>query len=481
MSIYEKNRRPFLVQRPAFFSMRQLERIEEAAMRILEEVGIAVLDDGVLEQLSSCGFAVKDKRILIERKLIQEFLEAERERNGNSFSEEPQPVEISSSRITLSLLTYPQHVHDIETDEIVPFTTERLIEATKLVDVLSSRGLSSSPPGCPTDVPPPLQPLVQYWVAAVYSRHGRRPTDPKSEVTLPYSMEMADVLGNPMRSLPIYVFSPLSLVGESLKCALKFKDRLTSVRVSDMPSVGCSVPVKISDAFAVCAAEVIGAAILVKEITDLPVSWSFRPCPMDLRTLAMVLGSPEDFLMQLASSEVNAYFHGTSWSPASQSVHTNAKLPGPQACAEKASLMTAEALLGARKFWVAGALSLDEVFSSEQLLYDIEIKDHVQRIVEGIDGDCDPEKCLSDVREGLERRNFVAIDTTLEEYRNVYWFPKLFERQFLAAWQGEGSVTIRERAHQMIRELLSKHDYELESELRSELDEILARARRDLS
>jgi|GEM_PF-430659 len=484
MSVDESNH-PVLVQRPALFSIGQLERMEEAAIRILEQVGIAVLDDTILKQLSSCGFPVKGNRVFIERELVREFLESERERSSVGATHasplhRPRPIEVHSSQIELSVLGYAQNVHDIETDKIVPFTTDRLIDATKLVDVLSSRGVLWSPPGCPVDVPPPLQPVVQYWVAAVYSRHGRHPVDPKSAETVPYIMEMAEILGHPMRSLPVYVFSPLSLSGESFKCVLKFKEKLSSVSVSDMPSVGCTVPINIGDAFALSAAEVIGSAILVREITGLPVRWSFRPCPIDLRSMAMVLGSPEDFLLQLASSEVNAYFHGTSWYPAAASVHTNAKLPGAQACAEKASLMTAGALLGARWFGYAGTLSLDEVFSPEQCLYDVEIKDHVQRIVQGIDGHCDPERCLRDVREALKERGFVALDTTLEEYRSVYWFPKLFERQFLAAWQGEGSVTIRERAHEMIRELLDKHDYELESELRSELDRILARARAEL-
>ncbi len=471
---------PFFVQRPSVFSLAQLERMEEAMMLILEDVGIAVLYDDLLTKLSSRGFPVKGNRVIVERKLVREFLKTERESNGNKFSEEPQAVEINNPRITLSVSGYPQQVHDIETDTIVPFTTERLIEATKLVDVLASKGIVSRPPGCPVDVPPELQPIMQYWIGAVYSRHGRSPVDPKSLESFFYVMEMADALGNPRRHLPVYVFSPLTLGGESLRCVLAFKEKLSSVSVSDMPSVGCTAPINIGDAAALSAAEVIGASILVREIIDVPVNWHLRLCSIDLHSLAMVLGSPEDFLLQLANSEINGYFHGTSWNPALGYVHTNAKLPGAQACAEKSSIMTAGALLGARRFGVAGTLSLDEVFSPEQLLYDIEIKDHVQRIVTGIDGNCDPKRCLRDVREAIERRSFVGLDTTLREYRNVYWFPKLFERQFLAAWQGEGSVNIRERTHEMIRELAGQHDYELDPELRGELDKILARAKADL-
>ena len=147
--------RSFVVQRPAFFSIDQLENIEEAALRILEKVGIAVLDEEIQQQLLSSGFQMEKDRILINRKLVSEFIDAERKRNGDKFSESPHDSEPTDSQIWGSVSPYPQWVHDIETDKVIPFTTEKLIEATKLLDVLSLWG----PPGCPADVPPALQPL----------------------------------------------------------------------------------------------------------------------------------------------------------------------------------------------------------------------------------------------------------------------------------------------------------------------------------
>lgn len=477
----DRSNPPFFVRRPALLSSSQLEQMEEAMMRILEDIGIAVLNENIVRQLVSCGFSTKDNRILIERKLVREFLDEERKSNGNRFSEEQNFSPPKSNKITLSVSEYPQHIHDIETDSIVPFTTERLIEATKLLDLLTPRGIISRPPGCPSDIPPQLQPVMQYWIGALYSKNGQNPVEPKSLRSFSYIMKMAEVLGKQRQSITIYVFSPLTLGGESLRCVMEFKDSLSIVRVSAMPSVGCTAPINIGDAVALSAAEVIGASILTREIIDLPVNWHLRLCSIDLHSLAMSLGSPEDFLLQLVNYEINAYFHGTTWYPAAGIIHTNAKLPGAQACAEKSSLMTAGALLGQRNFGVAGTLSLDEVFSPEQLLYDLEIKDHVQQIVKGINGECDPERCVNDIREAIEQGSFVGLETTLKDYKDVYWGPKLFERQFLAAWQGEGSVSIRKRTHEMVRELSGQHDYELDSKLRMELDKILAKAKEEFS
>jgi len=262
---------------------------------------------------------------------------------------------------------------------------------------------------------------------------------------------------------------------------LKYRDRLSGIWVNNMPSVGCTASINVGDAYALSVAEVIGSAILLREIIDIPIGWGIGLFPIDLRTLAMVFGSPENFLLQLATPEVNAYFHGTSWYPAAGNIHTNAKLPGAQSCAEKSSLMTAGALLGARSFGSVGLLSLDETFSAEQLIYDLEIRDHIQRLVQGIDGDCNPDRCLRDVIDGIDQKSFITLDTTLESYRQFYWHPKLFNRQFFSAWEGDGAKPERQKAHAMIRELLKKHDYELDPKLQSDIDKILARAKAEFA
>ncbi|HGJ64850.1 TPA: hypothetical protein ENS27_05600 [bacterium] len=464
----------FFVQRNPFFNINQLENIEEASLRILEKIGIAVLDDDIIAKLKT-KFSFKGNRAIIGRKIASDFINDERKRNGNKFSDKPQSIDTTNTKIDVHLIEYSQWVHDIKTDKIVPFDTERLIEATKLLHTLGISG----PAGCPIDVPAPIQSVVQYWVSATYSKYGRRRVDPKALETLPYIMDMADVLGDPLKSLPIYIFSPLTLGCESLKCVMEYKDRLSYVHVGNMPSVGCTSPINVGDAFALSSAEVIGSAILLRELIDIPIGWGFSIFPMDLRTLAMVFGSPENFLFQLATSEVQAYFHGTEWYPSGGNIHTNAKLPGAQACAEKSSLMTAGALLGARNFGSVGLLSLDEIFSAEQLIYDLEIRDHVQRLIQGIDGDCDPQRCLNDVIQGIEQKSFISLDTTLENYKNVYWHPKLFDRQFFSAWEGEGAKSNRQKAHAKIQELLNQYEYELDPKLQSDIDKILAKAKSD--
>ena len=107
---------PFIVRRSAFFSIDRLERIEEAALRILADVGIAILDEEILQRLKLSGFQGKGNRITIDRKLVREFLDAERTKNGNKFTEEPQPIDPSSHEIGVYVIEYAQWIHDIDND-----------------------------------------------------------------------------------------------------------------------------------------------------------------------------------------------------------------------------------------------------------------------------------------------------------------------------------------------------------------------------
>ena len=331
------------------------------------------------------------------------------------------------------------------------------------------------------DVPGPLQAVVQLWVSATYCRSGRRPTDIKSLASLPYVREMTAALGGAVDFMNVWVFSPLSRAGESLACTLSLGSDLKSVAVGSMPSLGVSASIHPGDAFALAAAEVVGSAILVREIVGLEPAWHVNVLPADLRSLMQVFGSPENLLLQWMSSEVNAFLHGTPWHPAAGNMHVMAKVPGVQATAERASIMTAGALLGQRGFSNAGTLSLDEVFSAEQLLYDLEVRDHVERLVRSLDGGCDPERCVAATLEALEAGTFAALESTCHAHREVYWSPRFFERRSLTAWQAAGSPSVRQQVHAEIHRLGRQHEYALPPDEQRAIDAILARAKADLA
>ena len=81
---------------------------------------------------------------------------------------------------------------------------------------------------------------------------------------------------------------------------------------------------------------------------------------------------------------------------------------------------------------------------------------------------------------GLDR-GFVGLDSTLDSYKELYWHPRLFERSFLPKWLGDGCPNIRQKARDMVSELIEKHDFRLEPDIQNEIDRIYAKAEADLS
>jgi len=61
---------------------------------------------------------------------------------------------------------YPQSLHDPESNTILPMTTPRLVEATRVVAALVPQGVQPAVPGYPIDVPAPLQTLMHFRIGA---------------------------------------------------------------------------------------------------------------------------------------------------------------------------------------------------------------------------------------------------------------------------------------------------------------------------
>ena len=465
------------VPRPRLLSPEQLDRIDESAACILSEIGLHVRSEEALAAARRAGLRLEGDRVHPDRAVFDEFI-------AHTRAHQPTPDPDSDAQgdpeLVLTVCQYATHRHDPDTDAILPYTTEALIEAAKFVDTMASRAVIGKAPGCPMDAPPDLQALLQYKIGALYCRHGRGPVEIRSPRAMPYIMDLAEALGRPYLQQAVYVVSPLTLGGDSFDCALAGRDRLESIWVSNMSSAGASAPIRIADALALAVAEVVGSAIVAREVTGLPVEWSVRVCPLDFQTLALSQGSPEELLFQWAFEEVNAFYHGLEPRPQHGSLHTQAKLPGTQAAAEKMALLLPGALLGARTFTGAGRLSLDEVFSAEQLLIDCEMRDYVQRLVSGLDTDCDPEACVAEVAAGLAD-GFLSLESTAHTYRRVHWLPQLFERRALSGWSGAGSPDLRAQAKDLVRRQLQQHDYELEPDLRREVERIYQQAERELS
>src|SRR5690349_185385 len=149
-----------------------------------------------------------------------------------------------------------------------------------------------------------------------------------------------------------------------------------------------------------------------------------------------------------------------------------AKLPDVQSAAEKAAIMALGASLGARHFSCAGTLSLDEIFSPEQMLLDCEIRDWVQRSIQGVWlGEEAVEDWLGNIREGINS-GFIAQDTTLDHYLTHTWYPRWFQRGAIGPWMEKGQPRISDRLRNEVMKRIASHNFELDADRRNAIERI---------
>jgi trimethylamine:corrinoid methyltransferase-like protein len=294
---------------------------------------------------------------------------------------------------------------------------------------------------------------------------------------LEHLYEMHQVVERPF-GLPLYVVSPLRMVGDSLETILHFASRLDGASVSSMPIMGATAPIHFAGAFVQAIAEAIGGSLLLSILLPgCPISFSIMAFPFDMARGGIVYGSPEQNLCDLLRLPVNAYYGRPN--TGTRSIRTTAQVPGVQASAEKAASAVVGALAGSRHFSGAGMLSVDEVWSPEQLVIDREIADYAQRIRDGFEFS-DRTLSLEAIADCTQVGEYMSHASTLENYRSVYWMPRLFRHSMLHEWQTRDGVDAWQEARLEVRRRIAAHEFELDAARRRELSRIYDRAQRTL-
>ena len=132
-------------------------------------------------------------------------------------------------------------------------------------------------------------------------------------------------------------------------------------------------------------------------------------------------------------------------------------------------------LNGAQGFCDPGLLSVDEVFSPEQTVIDMEIIEYCQRFVRGLRYD-EETSSIDSIHQVGAGGSFLEHDTTLAHFRDAFASPDLFEHSALATWRQNGGQSVRQRAREIARQRIADHDYCLDKDRRDALDRIVKKA-----
>ncbi|MDK1030415.1 MAG: trimethylamine methyltransferase family protein [Planctomycetia bacterium] len=439
-----------------------VERLHREAVKLVEEVGIDVPHKKTLELLAEHeGVKIKGTRVHFDSPLVDRC----------TIRRPYVPPE--DDELSVSAGVYCLNILDMDSKSVRPSTAADLVQMVKLADAL---GMAGETPLDPQDIPQGLREVAMCKICWENSRsiQGGYIFSPEAAE---YIYEMAQVLDKPFGLGGTVIISPMKLDPSRMDLFLRFRNRGVNVGFSSMPLLGVTAPIFYADAYVQAMAEKLAAGTVTTLIFGGEgTTGGATVYPFDMKFGTVVYGSSERLLSMLFGMEVSRYYgHEGS----TDSLLTSAKEPDSQAAAEKMATTILCAAFGARSFAYAGTLSLDDIFSPEQLVIDREIVDYVQHFIRGFDLDTNRSYGRL-IKEGTSEGDFLAHPSTVENFRKVYLFPELFGHSVFAQWQREGGKDIRAQATETAREKIAGHHFELDPDKQKEIDKIYERAVCDL-
>jgi trimethylamine--corrinoid protein Co-methyltransferase len=276
-----------------------------------------------------------------------------------------------------------------------------------------------------------------------------------------HTVEMASVLfdrdikGWPVTLGLINSLSPLGYNVEMLEALVEYARWGQPLVLAALMMAGATGPITLAGILAVQTAELLAGIVLTQLINPgTPVIFGSTSTNIDMRSGALVIGSPELSQLIVAQAQLARYYGLPSRSGGAL---TDASYPDAQAGFESMmSLLTAVNAGVDFVLHTGGILSSYLAFSYEKFVLDDEMCGMVRRLHRGIA--VTPETLAYEVAAHVgPGGNFLMEMHTVERCRTEFWEPQICDRDGLDAWMQAGKLTAVDRARQRWQRLVAEH------------------------
>ncbi len=459
------NRRIWRPQLNKPFSTADMEKIVNDAIAVLQKIGVYCKHPETIKRMTAIdGIDYHGERLRFSKKPVWNLIEHCRRHT------QPMPPP-ADGKFVLAGCSWALFYCDPETLEVRKATTP---EARRMARFWDARDVGGGVPLLPGDVPPELVSITAEHIALTESRKlggGLAILDPEE---VRYHIDMNLAAGRKyllMQEVPI---SPLRFNSEGLNVIYEFLDNpdVNLFIAGPIPIAGATTPIEPRAALIQSLAEELAYSLLRFALTGEQNLWAPRLDPLDMQYAIMTVGSPEWCLLTSMRFQVYEFMTGqTIWSGGFRSM---AKQPDAQAVCEKTASMMWQALLGVWRFGSVGQLSMDEVFSPQQAIIDIEIAGYVERLFQGLN--CEEHDPVAMIAEGVEAGGFTGLASTAERFREFFWFPQMFKHWNVGGWHKAGAPRILNIAWEKAQQKIAESTYALPDDQQKEVDRIFQKA-----
>jgi trimethylamine--corrinoid protein Co-methyltransferase len=462
----------------------QINKIDDASMSILEEVGVVFRDPIAIEDWRRAGARIDGDLVRFDRDHIRELIVSIpaditlHARNPNN------TVALGGRKSIFVPMTGAPYLRDLEDERRLP-TLDDLGMFHKLAHMAPAMHSSAHHIVEPMDHAVPHRHLRITYSSMKYSDKvfmGMTTSGKNGQDV----MEMCDILfgadyleGHPVVVGNINGNSPLVWDETMLGALRSFVRRNQPVLCSPFVLGGANTPASTVPAVAQLNAEALSALAYTQVVRKgAPAIYGHYLSTVSMRSGAPMAGTPEISLMNFMIGQM-ARFYGVPWR--TSNTLGGAKTLDAQSGYESATTLMAVLMSGANYIWhSAGWNEAGMHCSVAKFMVDAEQCAMGYRMAEGLRWD-DFDEALSAVRDIGPGGHYLGHAHTLENFERAFFMPKLFDNNSYEQWAAEGSKDVTQRALEQAKNMLNEYEEpKIDQAIDEELRDYIARREREI-
>jgi trimethylamine--corrinoid protein Co-methyltransferase len=451
----------------------QIERLHEASMAILEEVGVVFRDPIALQDWKKVGADVRGERVHLDRGLVMELIKSVPTTIQYHARDPQKNVRLGGPYSIFVPMTGAPYMRDLDDVRRAPGIAD-LGDFHRLAQMLPAMHSSAHHIVEPMDIVVAHRHLHITYSSMKYSDKvfmGMTTSPKNAEDVLDmcailfgtdFLEENAVTTGNCNGNSPL-VWDQIMLGAMRAFCR-----RNQPVLCSPFVLGGANTPASTAPAVAQLNADALSALAYTQVVRrGCPAIYGHFLSTVSMQSGAPMAGTPEISLMNFMIGQM-ARHYDVPWR--TSNTLGGAKIFDAQAGYESAMTMMAVLLSGAHYIWhSAGWNEAGMHCSIAKFVVDAEVCSMGYRMTEGIRWD-DFEEALAAVRDVGPGGHYLGHPHTLANFERAFFIPMLFDNNSIEQWIAQGSKDIKTRALEQARRLLDEYE---EPKLDPTIDEAL--------
>ena len=436
----------------------EIKTIHAGSLQILEDTGLEVPLDSLLDRLSQFGLKVDDKkkRVFFRADIVEKAVDS----TPSSFTWHARNPEyniiVGQNQVSYGIASTISTVVDLD-----GLRRPATIEDAKNLSRLTNKLKYINDGYCgvwPTDVPAGSE--HAYMMYAQFSQsekpgRGRLHGIKQAQDCI----AMAEIIAGGARELkekPFLLglyspFSPLSHTREQLEGGLEYIKNGQILIICPGIYAGATGPVTLAGLLTQQNAEFLGLLTIAQLISrGALIGYGNFSSMLDMRTGAGPMATPEACLINSAVAQLGRFYDV----PSRGYGGTDSNVPDMQAGFENALKVATASLSGCNIIsHSAGFMDGGRALSYETLFADNEIISFVRRILQGIKVD-EETMALNLIKRIGPGGSYLAESHTIEHMRDEGFMPELSNRETYDEWKKEGEKSLSQKANEKVREIL---------------------------